>query len=76
MTTGQTSALLGFICGIELRPTVPAGAVEAWHDVLADVDFDAAMAAVRKHYRLHETAERPPRLTPYAIRTAARRGDR
>lgn len=72
MTLDETAKLIEYICGIELRPAVPPGAVDAWADVLADIDAETAVATVKKIYRMHNDGSGRPIVNPYVIRRMAR----
>lgn len=50
MTRAEIARLLALIQAFDRR-TVGESDVWAWHDVLADIRFDAAVDAVKNHYR-------------------------
>lgn len=70
MTPGETAKLLAKASAFDQR-TVGKADVAAWHEVLQDVDFGDALAAVSRHY-----AEHTDRLMPAHVRRLAVEIDR
>lgn len=70
MTRGDVARLLAYIAAFDRR-TLGDADVLAWHDVLGDLDFEPAKAAVRQWY-----AESDGWIMPAHIRTVVlgRRG--
>lgn len=66
MTPKETGKLLGFAALYDARKVDPAVTV-AWHQVLSDIPYADAEAAVRAHY-----AESPDRLMPAHVRSRVR----
>lgn len=64
MTRGDVARLLAYIAAFDRR-TLGDADVLAWHDVLGDLDFEAARAAVRTWYTEHDGW-----IMPAHIRTA------
>jgi hypothetical protein len=60
--------LLAYIAAFDKR-TVGAADVLAWHDVLGDLDFDAAKEAVRKWY-----ADNDGMIMPAHVRRGSKSG--
>jgi hypothetical protein len=58
MTLAEIADLLSIDAGISQR-TIGESDVRAWHMVLGDIDFAAASAALRDHYR-HNTVRVMP----------------
>jgi hypothetical protein len=50
MLKSETAILLAFAQGIDGRD-FSEQSVEAWHEVIGDLEFDTAMAAAKRHYK-------------------------
>ncbi len=50
MRKSEVAMLLTFVQSLQGREVTELQ-VEAWHELLADVDYQPALAAVRSHYR-------------------------
>lgn len=66
MTPADTARVLAKASAYDLR-TVGEADVLAWHEVLADIEYTDALAAVTRHYR-----NRTDRLMPAHIREHVR----
>lgn len=66
MNKTDVVTLLAKVTAFDQR-TVGEADVLAWHEVLADVDLDDALAAVSRHYR-----DSPDRIMPSHVRLHAR----
>jgi hypothetical protein len=67
MTKSETALLLGLAAAYDRR-TIGEADVEAWHDVLNDISFIDAKAAVKDHYRMSNDW-----IMPATIRAAVRK---
>jgi hypothetical protein len=63
----ETALLLGLAAAYDRR-TIGEADVEAWHDVLNDISFSDAKAAVKNHYRTNNDW-----IMPATIRAAVRK---
>jgi hypothetical protein len=59
MTLAEIADLLSIDAGISQR-TIGESDVRAWHMVLGDIDFAAAVPPSRDHYRENTAASCPP----------------
>lgn len=68
MKKSEVALLLVFSASVEGREATELE-VEAWHRLLADVEYEAAAAIAESHYR-----ESPRRLWPSDVLTGIREG--
>lgn len=61
MKQSEAAQLLVFVNSVEGRETTELQ-VAAWHELLADVDYGAAMDTVRDHYQVEDGRVWPAKI--------------